>query len=105
MPVLLPLLFGELMTASLGKLHLSPEMALLLLMAIILGGFVNIPVKRIVHERGVPTHPLAIFGLGRIWPAMVRERRETIIALNFGGCVVPSGLALYSSTSRRPALP
>lgn len=41
------------------------------------------------------TAPLAIFGLGGLWPEMARERRETIIAVNFGGCVVPSGLALY----------
>ena len=92
MLVLLPILFGELMATSLGKLHLSPEMALLLMIAIIVGGLVNIPVKRIAHERVVPMHPLAVFGLGRFWPEM---RRETIIAVNFGGCVVPTGLALY----------
>ena len=108
MLVLLPLVFGELMATSLGKLHLSPEMALLLMMAIIIGGFVNIPVKRITHERVVPTHPLAIFGLGGLWPEMVRERRETIIAVNFGGCVVPTGLAVYEllhlSAAGAPAL-
>jgi uncharacterized membrane protein len=95
MLVLLPILFGELMAASLGKLHLSPEMALVLMMAIIIGGFVNIPVRRLVHERTAPTHPLAIFGLGGLWPQMVRERSETIIAVNFGGCVIPTGLAVY----------
>jgi uncharacterized membrane protein len=95
MLVLLPILFGELMATSLSKLHLNPEMALLLMMAIIIGGLVNIPVKRIAHERVVPMHPLAVFGLGRLWPGMVRERRETIIAVNFGGCVIPTGLALY----------
>jgi uncharacterized membrane protein len=95
MLVLLPILFGELMAASLGKLHLSPEMALLLVVAIIIGGLVNIPVKRIAHQRLVPMHPLAVFGFGGLWPQMRRERRDTIIAVNFGGCVVPTGLALY----------
>jgi uncharacterized membrane protein len=95
MLVLLPILFGELMAISLGKLHLSPEMALLLTVAIIIGGLVNIPVKRIAHQRMVPMHPLAVFGLGGLWPQMRRECRETIIAVNFGGCVVPTGLALY----------
>src|SRR6266478_5892565 len=33
--------------------------------------------------------------LGRLWPGMRRERHETIIAVNFGGCIVPTGLALY----------
>jgi uncharacterized membrane protein len=87
--------FGELMATSLVKLHLSPEVALLLMMAIIVGGLVNIPVKRIAHERVVPVHPLAVFGLGGMWPGLRRERRETIIAVNFGGCVIPTGLALY----------
>jgi uncharacterized membrane protein len=95
MLVLLPILFGELMAASLGKLHLSPGMALLLMLAIIIGGLVNIPVKRVAHQRLVPMHPLAVFGLGGLWPQMRRESRETIIAVNFGGCVVPTGLALY----------
>jgi uncharacterized membrane protein len=95
MLVLLPILFGELMAASLGKLHLSPGVALLLMIAIIIGGLVNIPVRRIAHERLVPVHPLAVYGLGRLWPQMGRERRETVIAVNFGGCVVPTGLAAY----------
>ena len=65
------------------------------MLAIIIGGFVNIPVKRILHERVVPTHPLAVFGLGGLWSEMVRARRETITAVNLGGCVVPTGLAVY----------
>ena len=36
MLVLLPIFFGELMATSLGKLHLSPEMALLVIIAIII---------------------------------------------------------------------
>jgi uncharacterized membrane protein len=39
---------------------------------------------------------------------MVRERRETIIAVNFGGCIVPTGLAvcelLYLLAAGAPAL-
>jgi uncharacterized membrane protein len=93
--LLLPMLFGELMATSLVKLHLSPQVAVLLMMAIIVGGIVNIPVKRIAHERVVSAHPLSVFGLGGLWPEMRRERHETIIAVNFGGCVVPTGLALY----------
>ena len=101
--LLLPMLFGELMATSLVKLHLSPEAALLLMVAIIVGGLVNIPVKRIAHERVVPAHPLAVFGLGGLWPGMRRERRETIIAVNFGGCVIPTGLAPLRTSPTRGA--
>src|ERR1700716_2517420 len=66
--LLLPILFGELMATSLVKLHLSPEAALLLMIAIIVGGLVNIPVKRIARERMGPAHPLAVFGLGGLGP-------------------------------------
>src|SRR3981189_1041134 len=93
--LLMPIFFGELMAASLVKLHLSPEAALVLTMAIIVGGLVNIPVKRIARERVIPGPPLAVFRPARVWPEMRYERREAIIAINFGGCVIPTGLALY----------
>jgi uncharacterized membrane protein len=95
MIVLLPILYGEVLAVSLGKLHLTPGLALLLMIAIIIGGLINIPVKRIAHDRVVPMHPLAVFGLGGALPAMRRERRDTIIAVNFGGCIMPTGLAVY----------
>jgi uncharacterized membrane protein len=47
--LLMPIFFGELMATSLVKLHLSPEAALLLMMAMI-AGLVNIPVKRVARE-------------------------------------------------------
>jgi uncharacterized membrane protein len=95
MIVLLPILYGEVLAVSLGKLHLTPGLALLLMIAIIIGGLINVPVKRIAHDRVVPMHPLAVFGLGRTLPAMRRERHYTIIAVNFGGCIIPTGLAVY----------
>ena len=42
--VLFPFVFGELMITSLSKLHLSPSMALTLVIAIFVGGLINIPV-------------------------------------------------------------
>jgi len=91
----MPIFFGQLMFGALAKLHLSPDMALVLVMAIIIGGFINIPVKRIVRDEFVPSHPLAVLGLFRLTPEMMRSRRETIIAVNVGGCLIPSGLAVY----------
>jgi hypothetical protein len=101
--LLLPMLFGELIATSLVKLHLSLEAALLLMMAMIVGGLVNIPLKRIAHEWVVPVHPLAVFGLRGLWSEMRRERRETIIAVHLGGCVIPTGLALYEPAPTRGA--
>ena len=93
--ILLPLLFAQLMAASLVKLNLEPGTALLLMLGIILGGGINIPVKRIERPQQVPANPLAILGLGRVLPDMTRMQRQTIIAVNVGGCLIPAGLATY----------
>jgi uncharacterized membrane protein len=93
--ILFPFFFSQLMLASLMKLHLSPEAGLILVIGIFIGGLVNIPVKKIMRERDVIVDPLAVFGLGGVWPQFRRVRRATIIAVNLGGCVIPSGLALY----------
>jgi uncharacterized membrane protein len=68
--ILLPLLFAQLVSASLLKLHLGPTSALLLVMAIILGGFINIPIKRIQREATTLAHPLAVFGFYDVWPEL-----------------------------------
>lgn len=92
---LLPLLFYQLMLSGLAKLSLSPGTALSLMIAIIVGGMINIPVKRIRHSAPVDVHPLAVYGLSSMLPQLRRARRETIIAVNVGGCLIPTGLALY----------
>jgi uncharacterized membrane protein len=93
--LLSPLLFGELMLASLQKLHLSPSGALTAMIAMVVGGLINIPVTRIRRDKSVSSNPLAVYGLADFWPQAGRTTHETVIAVNFGGCVVPVGLALY----------
>jgi uncharacterized membrane protein len=53
MLVLLPLLFADLMAVALVKLHLDPSTAVFLVLAMILGGLINIPVKRITRTEMV----------------------------------------------------
>jgi uncharacterized membrane protein len=93
--VLSPLLFGRLMLASLDKLHLSPGIALTLVIAMFVGGLINIPITRIHRSKNIPTNPLAVYGLAEFWPQMERHGPETIIAVNVGGCLIPVGLSLY----------
>src|SRR5262249_28604424 len=54
--VLLPLLFGSLMTTSLAKLHVSQSVATQLVIGIIAGGFINVPIARIARSEQVPAH-------------------------------------------------
>jgi uncharacterized membrane protein len=100
--VLLPLLLGPLFVESLKRLHLSPDMALYITVAIILGGLINIPVKRIVQEQPVWSHPLSVFGLEAAMPRWLIKRRETVIAVNVGGCLIPVGLSLYQIAHLAP---
>jgi len=57
---LLPLVFGQLFTTALVKLRLEPSTAILLVMGIILGGAINIPLKRIARNDALVDDPLAI---------------------------------------------
>ncbi len=92
---LAPLLFAQLMAAGLGKLGLDPGTAALLVMGMIVGGFINIPLRRIERGDGVDVHPLAVWGLSGILPQMRRVRHDTVIAVNVGGCIIPVVLAAY----------
>jgi len=93
--VLSPLLFSELVLASLEKLHLSSSSAIAVMIAMFFGGLINIPVTSIRQDKNVASNLLAVYGLADFWPQIERKTQQTIIAVNFGGCIVPVGLALY----------
>ncbi|MEK6634067.1 MAG: DUF1614 domain-containing protein [Nitrospirota bacterium] len=91
---LLPFVFGELFSTALMKLHLDPRAALL---GILIGSAINIPIRRLVRGEDVLGEPPMLFGLSGWWPRLQRAPRETIIAVNAGGCLIPLGLALYET--------
>lgn len=93
--LLLPILFYEFMTLSLTKLNLTPQMAALAGLGIFAGGLINVPIRRKVRHDTTVDDPLAVFGLGGLFPRFQRQRSETILAVNVGGCIVPGLLALY----------
>lgn len=62
-----------------------------------MGSAINIPVKRLSRTESVPVDQLAVFGLAGWWPTFQRVRRDTIIAVNVGGCLVPVALAIYET--------
>lgn len=97
--ILLPFVFAQVLVTALVKLRLDPGLALLIIAGILLGSVVNIPVTRIVRPEDVGYHPLGVFGLFHYWPQLQRMRRETVIAVNVGGCLIPAGLALYETVN------
>ena len=92
---MLPFVFTHVMEASLEKLHIGPHAASALVIAIILGGIVNFPVGRIAQDKDVRSSPLAVWGFDELFPSFQLQQRETIIAVNLGGCLIPVGIALY----------
>jgi|GEM_PF-3246037 len=94
---LLPVVFGQLFTAALVKLQLSPRTALLVVIGIFAGSLINIPLKRIPRTEAVLSDPFAIFGLSHLKPSVRRMRRDTVIAVNVGGCMIPVTLAIYEA--------
>jgi uncharacterized membrane protein len=93
--VLLPLFLADAMLTALGKLGLSPTASLWVAIGIFAGGAVNIPIKRIPREETLEVATIPLFGIGRLVPRTVTRRTYTTIAVNVGGCVIPSGLAVY----------
>ncbi len=92
---LLPFWFAQIMGLALAKLRLDPQTALFVIVGIFLGSVVNIPVKRLVRHEDVTIHPFPHFGFLDRWPQFQRVRRETIVAVNLGGCVIPTMVAIY----------
>lgn len=93
--ILFPIFLTQTMLAALTKLGLSPEASLFTVLAIFLGGMINIPVKRIPREEQIEVPSFRLFGFDRMFPRPVLRRSYTIIAVNFGGCIVPCLVAVY----------
>jgi uncharacterized membrane protein len=88
----MPIFFGSLVAVALHKLHLSQDAAIWIMAAILVGGMIDLPVRRIPRSHEVPVDAFALFGLSGF---MQRWQSETIIAVNVGGCLIPAALALY----------
>ncbi len=76
------------------RLGLSPNAAFMLLLASLVGSFVNIPLAQLPAER-IETHEaLDFFGARYSMPVEV-DWPGTVVAINVGGAVVPVLLSLY----------
>jgi uncharacterized membrane protein len=93
--VLFPILFAQLLAASMVKLHLGAGTAILIVIGMFVGGMINIPVRRITRHEDVVEYPFAAYGFGYGRPGWRRHRRDTVIAVNVGGCVIPVLVAAY----------
>lgn len=93
--ILVPLFLAEVILIALTRLGLSPELSIMAAIGIFMGGLINIPVQKIPKGRPMEDPPNAFFGMNRFLGKKPVKQDFTIIAVNFGGCVVPCILAAY----------
>jgi uncharacterized membrane protein len=92
---LMPFLLVDAMRTAMERLHLHPAAALLAVIGIFIGGLFNIPVYRIERVEEQPVDVIGPFGFGEWMPTWHRVRRDTIVAVNVGGCLIPLALVLW----------
>jgi uncharacterized membrane protein len=76
------------------QLGVSSTAAAYLLLASLLGGYINIPLATLGHETMVSQEEIIYFGVPYIVPRFVHAP-EVILAINVGGAVVPTLLSFY----------
>jgi len=87
-----------------ARLGISPGTAMFLLLASLLGSYVNIPIAHYPEETVVVAQRVDFFGTEYILPTEV-DWPGTVIAINLGGAVIPILLSLYLLARNRIWLP
>lgn len=92
----------DVVEVAVAKLGFSPNVALLLFAAVVLGSTINIPLYERVSQ--VPIIPdFADLWIARFWGIPLRKvEQKTIVALNVGGGLIPTLLAIYELTRSDP---
>ncbi len=91
--LLLMLVLGVLRHAYM-RLGISPLAASLILLASLIGSYVNIPVAQLPEQQVLSGQDINFFGMRYVVPVVV-DWPGTIIAINIGGAVIPTVLSLY----------
>jgi uncharacterized membrane protein len=76
-----------------AKIGIPPHQIFVALFAILIGSFINIPFKRIPQETISDEKWVSFFGFRHVIPA--RKQKETVLAVNVGGAVIPCFLSLF----------
>lgn len=95
--LLLPFVLAHVLLSALGKLGLGPTTSLVVVLVMFVGSIINIPVTRVQHEDTIEHLPHRLFALHRLMAESVRRQSFTVIAVNVGGCLVPTVLAGYQA--------
>ena len=92
---ILPSCFPEALEASLTRLHLPADLAIIYFCAMLVGSAVNLPFWRFETKRFVCADPLSVLGLEGLFPHWTELRKHCVLALNLGGFAIPGAIAIY----------
>ncbi len=76
------------------QLGMERRRVFLLLMLCLIGSYINIPIAHLPPEKVESGKIVTIFGVPYVVP-VVHEWPSTVLAVNIGGAVIPTGLACY----------
>ena len=85
----------DVVQAAAAKLGFAPNVALLLLLAVIIGGTINIPLYRVETPTDLLDDFVALYQRQFWGIPLFQTKRTTVVALNVGGGLIPTLLALY----------
>ncbi len=75
------------------KIGIPYHYVLMALLATLLGSFINIPLKTIPQENMTDEERINFFGATYVIP--IWKRKETLLAVNIGGAVIPTLISVY----------
>lgn len=89
-------IFLGLIGAAFGRIGFSAQTIILLLLAVLIGSFINIPLFTYESREPVITDAyVTVFGMTYRVPAAAVGSRKTVVAINVGGALIPSIISLY----------
>lgn len=94
--VLFIFIFFGLIGAAFGRIGFSAQAITLLLLAVLVGSFINIPLFTLESREPVMQDAyVTVFGMTYHVPAAAAGSRRTVVALNVGGALIPSIVSLF----------
>ena len=99
--VLVTLLEIGILNSAYRRLGLPPRAAMLVLLASLVGSYLNIPVARLPEAHVVARAFVDAFGMPYLVPQVV-DWPGTIVAVNVGGALIPALLSIYLVVSEPP---
>jgi uncharacterized membrane protein len=89
-------IFLGLIGAAFSRIGFSTQAVILLLVAVLVGSFINIPLFTYESPEPVITDAyVTVFGMTYRIPAAAAGSRKTVVAINVGGALIPSIISLY----------